>query len=172
MRRPRSAERRATRHARNRRCARHITTGSSSFRASAARRASSTILSVPAPNTTATADAVATGVKVANPDLSVWVLTGNGDWLAIGGNHFIHAIVRNVDLNCILFNNEIYGLTKGQYSPTTSWARSPRPRPTARVKSRSIPANWPSAPRRPSSPSCHPRAESGDVGGGIPWSTA
>ena len=65
------------------------------------------------------ANAVATGVKVANPDLSVWVCTGDGDSLAIGGNHFIHAIRRNVDLNCILFNNEIYGLTKGQYSPTT-----------------------------------------------------
>ena len=66
------------------------------------------------------ANAVATGVKTANPRLSVWVTTGDGDSLAIGGNHFIHAIRRNVDLNCILFNNEIYGLTKGQYSPTTS----------------------------------------------------
>ena len=62
------------------------------------------------------ANAVATGVKVANPRLSVWVTTGDGDSLAIGGNHFIHAIRRNVDLNVILFNNEIYGLTKGQYS--------------------------------------------------------
>lgn len=65
------------------------------------------------------AAAVATGIKVANPDLSVWVCTGDGDSLAIGGNHFIHALRRNVDLNIILFNNEIYGLTKGQYSPTT-----------------------------------------------------
>lgn len=65
------------------------------------------------------AAAIATGIKVANPDLSVWVCTGDGDSLAIGGNHFIHAIRRNVDLNIILFNNEIYGLTKGQYSPTT-----------------------------------------------------
>ena len=56
---------------------------------------------------------------MANPDLSVWVCTGDGDSLAIGGNHFIHAIRRNIDLNVILFNNEIYGLTKGQYSPTT-----------------------------------------------------
>lgn len=63
--------------------------------------------------------AIATGLKVANPDLSVWVCTGDGDSLAIGGNHFIHAIRRNVNLNMILFNNEIYGLTKGQYSPTT-----------------------------------------------------
>lgn len=65
------------------------------------------------------AAAVATGLKVANPDLSVWVCSGDGDSLAIGGNHFIHAIRRNVNLNMILFNNEIYGLTKGQYSPTT-----------------------------------------------------
>lgn len=63
--------------------------------------------------------AVATGVKVANPELSVWVCTGDGDSLAIGGNHFIHALRRNVNLNIILFNNEIYGLTKGQYSPTS-----------------------------------------------------
>ena len=65
------------------------------------------------------ASAIATGVKVANPDLSVWQITGDGDALAIGGNHFIHAIRRNVDINIILFNNEIYGLTKGQYSPTS-----------------------------------------------------
>ena len=63
--------------------------------------------------------AIATGVKVANPKLSVWVCTGDGDSLAIGGNHFINAIRRNVDLNIVLFNNEIYGLTKGQYSPTS-----------------------------------------------------
>lgn len=65
------------------------------------------------------ASAIATGVKVANPKLSVWQTTGDGDALAIGGNHFIHAIRRNIDLNIILFNNEIYGLTKGQYSPTS-----------------------------------------------------
>jgi 2-oxoglutarate ferredoxin oxidoreductase subunit beta len=65
------------------------------------------------------APAIATGVKVANPQLSVWVVTGDGDSLAIGGNHFIHAIRRNIDLNIILFNNKIYGLTKGQYSPTS-----------------------------------------------------
>lgn len=65
------------------------------------------------------AAAIATGVKVANPNLSVWVATGDGDSLAIGGNHFIHAIRRNVNLNIILFNNKIYGLTKGQFSPTT-----------------------------------------------------
>ncbi|MGH9761495.1 MAG: 2-oxoacid:ferredoxin oxidoreductase subunit beta [Blastocatellia bacterium] len=65
------------------------------------------------------APAVATGVKAANPDLSVWVITGDGDALSIGGNHLIHAIRRNLDLNIILFNNRIYGLTKGQYSPTS-----------------------------------------------------
>lgn len=65
------------------------------------------------------APAIASGVKVANPKLKVWQITGDGDALAIGGNHFIHAIRRNVDLNVILFNNQIYGLTKGQYSPTS-----------------------------------------------------
>jgi len=65
------------------------------------------------------AAAVATGVKVANPKLTVWQITGDGDCLAIGGNHFIHSVRRNVDLNVLLFNNQIYGLTKGQYSPTT-----------------------------------------------------
>jgi 2-oxoglutarate ferredoxin oxidoreductase subunit beta len=65
------------------------------------------------------ASAIATGLKVANPQLSVWQITGDGDALAIGGNHFIHAIRRNIDLNIILFDNQIYGLTKGQYSPTS-----------------------------------------------------
>lgn len=65
------------------------------------------------------ASAISTGVKVANPTLSVWQVTGDGDALAIGGNHFIHAIRRNIDINIILFNNQIYGLTKGQYSPTS-----------------------------------------------------
>ncbi len=65
------------------------------------------------------APGIATGVKLANPDLSVWVITGDGDAMAIGGNHFIHVLRRNVDLNIILFNNEIYGLTKGQFSPTS-----------------------------------------------------
>jgi 2-oxoglutarate ferredoxin oxidoreductase subunit beta len=66
------------------------------------------------------ASAIASGVKTANPELSVWQITGDGDALAIGGNHFIHAIRRNIDINIILFNNEIYGLTKGQYSPTST----------------------------------------------------
>jgi len=65
------------------------------------------------------ATAVASGVKAANPDLSVWVMTGDGDAMAIGGNHFIHLIRRNIDINVVLFNNRIYGLTKGQYSPTS-----------------------------------------------------
>lgn len=65
------------------------------------------------------APAIASGVKLANPDLSVWVITGDGDSMAIGGNHFIHVLRRNLDLNIILFNNEIYGLTKGQFSPTS-----------------------------------------------------
>jgi 2-oxoglutarate/2-oxoacid ferredoxin oxidoreductase subunit beta len=65
------------------------------------------------------ANAIATGVKVANPDLSVWVITGDGDGLSIGGNHMIHSLRRNINLKIILFNNEIYGLTKGQYSPTS-----------------------------------------------------
>ncbi len=65
------------------------------------------------------APAVATGVKLANPDLSVWVITGDGDGLSIGGNHLLHLFRRNLDINVILFNNQIYGLTKGQYSPTS-----------------------------------------------------
>jgi 2-oxoglutarate/2-oxoacid ferredoxin oxidoreductase subunit beta len=65
------------------------------------------------------ATAISTGMKVANPTLSIWQATGDGDALAIGGNHFIHAIRRNIDINIVLFNNRIYGLTKGQYSPTS-----------------------------------------------------
>ena len=65
------------------------------------------------------APALATGVKLANPALSVWQITGDGDALAIGGNHFIHAIRRNININILLFNNRVYGLTKGQFSPTS-----------------------------------------------------
>ena len=65
------------------------------------------------------APALATGIATANPDLSVWVVTGDGDGLSIGGNHLIHALRRNVNLKILLFNNQIYGLTKGQYSPTS-----------------------------------------------------
>ncbi len=66
------------------------------------------------------ATAIATGVKIARPDLSVWVATGDGDLMSIGGNHFIHTCRKNVDIKILLFNNEIYGLTKGQYSPTSA----------------------------------------------------
>jgi 2-oxoglutarate/2-oxoacid ferredoxin oxidoreductase subunit beta len=65
------------------------------------------------------AAAIATGVKAANPDLLVWIATGDGDGLSIGGNHMAHILRRNLDVNILLFNNEIYGLTKGQYSPTS-----------------------------------------------------
>ena len=86
------------------------------------------------------AAAVATGIKVANPDLSVWVCTGDGDSLAIGGNHFIHAIRRNVDLNIILFNNEIYGLTKGQYSPTSKLGKVTKTSPFGTIEEPFSPA--------------------------------
>ncbi len=69
------------------------------------------------------APAVATGIATANPDLSVWVVTGDGDGLSIGGNHLIHALRRNVNLKILLFNNQIYGLTKGQYSPTSEMGK-------------------------------------------------
>src|SRR6266851_3522446 len=75
------------------------------------------------------APAIATGIKAANPDLSVWVITGDGDALSIGGNHFIHAIRRNLDLKIILFNNRIYGLTKGQYSPTSEFGKRTKSTP-------------------------------------------
>ena len=72
------------------------------------------------------APSIATGVKLANPELDVWVVTGDGDGLSIGGNHMLHVLRRNVDLQILLFNNEIYGLTKGQYSPTSKvGTRSP-----------------------------------------------
>src|SRR5947207_4741205 len=75
------------------------------------------------------APAVATGVKAANPDLSVWVITGDGDALSIGGNHFVHVLRRNLDINYILFNNRIYGLTKGQYSPTSVFGQRTKSTP-------------------------------------------
>ena len=80
------------------------------------------------------ANAIATGVKTANPDVSGWVATGDGDSLAIGGNHFIHAIRRNVNLNVVLFNNEIYGLTKGQYSPTSKLGKITKTSPYGTVE--------------------------------------
>ena len=72
---------------------------------------------------------VATGLKVVNPDLSVWVITGDGDSLSIGGNHLLHVLRRNVDLNILLFNNRIYGLTKGQYSPTSEQGKKTKSTP-------------------------------------------
>jgi 2-oxoglutarate/2-oxoacid ferredoxin oxidoreductase subunit beta len=80
------------------------------------------------------AAAIGTGVKVANPRLSVWIATGDGDSLAIGGNHFIHIIRRNVDVNIILFNNQIYGLTKGQYSPTTPMGKVTKTSPQGTIE--------------------------------------
>ncbi|HVG30466.1 MAG TPA: 2-oxoacid:ferredoxin oxidoreductase subunit beta [Pyrinomonadaceae bacterium] len=79
------------------------------------------------------APAVATGIKASNPELSVWVITGDGDALSIGGNHFIHAIRRNLDINYILFNNRIYGLTKGQYSPTSEFGKRTKSTPMGAI---------------------------------------
>ena len=79
------------------------------------------------------APAIATGIKCANPELSVWVITGDGDALSIGGNHFIHAIRRNLDINYILFNNRIYGLTKGQYSPTSEFGKKTKSTPAGTI---------------------------------------
>lgn len=86
------------------------------------------------------AAAIATGVKSANPELSVWVVSGDGDSLAIGGNHFIHAIRRNIDINLLLFNNRIYGLTKGQYSPTSDRGFVSKSSPYGTVEDPFIPA--------------------------------
>lgn len=86
------------------------------------------------------AAAIATGVKSANPELSVWIVTGDGDSLAIGGNHTIHAIRRNIDINIILFNNRIYGLTKGQYSPTSDRGFVSKSSPYGTVEDPFIPA--------------------------------
>ena len=75
------------------------------------------------------APALATGLKVARPDLSVWVVTGDGDALSIGGNHILHSMRRNVDIKVLLFNNRIYGLTKGQYSPTSEVGKKTKTSP-------------------------------------------
>ncbi|MBN1587547.1 MAG: 2-oxoacid:ferredoxin oxidoreductase subunit beta [Candidatus Omnitrophica bacterium] len=80
------------------------------------------------------APAVATGLKIANPELSVWVVTGDGDGLSIGAGHFIHTLRRNVDLNLLLFNNRIYGLTKGQYSPTSEAGKKTKSSPWGSVE--------------------------------------
>jgi 2-oxoglutarate ferredoxin oxidoreductase subunit beta len=79
------------------------------------------------------APTVATGVKCANPNLQVWVVTGDGDGLSIGGNHLIHALRRNVDLKVLLFNNRIYGLTKGQYSPTSEIGKKTKSSPMGTI---------------------------------------
>jgi 2-oxoglutarate ferredoxin oxidoreductase subunit beta len=79
------------------------------------------------------APAIASGLKLARPELSVWVVTGDGDALAIGGNHFIHAMRRNVDLKIILLNNRIYGLTKGQYSPTSELGMKTKTTPLGNI---------------------------------------
>ena len=84
--------------------------------------------------------AIATGVKTSHPELSVWQMTGDGDCLAIGGNHFIHELRRNVDLNICLFNNRIYGLTKGQYSPTSPKGFVSKSSPFGTVERPFIPA--------------------------------
>jgi 2-oxoglutarate ferredoxin oxidoreductase subunit beta len=80
------------------------------------------------------AAAIATGVKLANPHLSVWMITGDGDSMAIGGNHFIHTIRRNIDINILLFNNQIYGLTKGQYSPTSPMGKVTKTSPMGTIE--------------------------------------
>lgn len=79
------------------------------------------------------APAIASGLKIARPDLSVWVATGDGDGLSIGGNHMIHVLRRNVDINILMFNNQIYGLTKGQYSPTSEMGKVTKTSPVGSV---------------------------------------
>lgn len=86
------------------------------------------------------AAAIATGFKVANPQMTVWQISGDGDGLAIGGNHFIHAVRRNIDLNILLLNNKIYGLTKGQYSPTSDRGFISKSSPYGTVEDPFIPA--------------------------------
>lgn len=79
------------------------------------------------------APAIATGVKAYNPDLSVWVVTGDGDGLSIGGNHLLHALRRNINIKILLFNNRIYGLTKGQYSPTSELGKKTKSTPVGSI---------------------------------------
>jgi len=85
------------------------------------------------------APAVATGLKASRPDLSVWVVTGDGDGLSIGGNHLIHCIRRNLDVNILLFNNRIYGLTKGQYSPTSPLGKVTKSTPAGAIDNPLLP---------------------------------
>ncbi len=86
------------------------------------------------------APALASGIKVARPELSVWIITGDGDALSIGGNHFVHILRRNLDVNILLFNNEIYGLTKGQYSPTSKRGHKTKTSPMGSLDSPFSPA--------------------------------
>jgi 2-oxoglutarate ferredoxin oxidoreductase subunit beta len=79
------------------------------------------------------APAIATGIKAINPGLSVWVITGDGDGLSIGGNHFLHVLRRNVDIKLLMFNNQIYGLTKGQYSPTSPLGKKAKSTPMGSI---------------------------------------
>jgi len=81
------------------------------------------------------APTIATGLKLAQPDLMVWLVTGDGDGLSIGGNHLIHTLRRNIDIKILLFNNEIYGLTKGQYSPTSRMGTKTKTSPTGSIES-------------------------------------
>ena len=87
------------------------------------------------------AAAIASGVKCANPKLCVWEITGDGDALAIGGNHFIHTLRRNIDINIVLFNNKIYGLTKGQYSPTSNRGAITKTSPMGTIENPFIPGH-------------------------------
>ena len=111
------------------------------------------------------APAFAMGIKIANPELSVWMATGDGDGLSIGGNHLLHCLRRNVDIKILLFNNRIYGLTKGQYSPTSEVGKVTKStpvgsadHPSIRRASRSArtraSSRAPSTPRRSTSPTC------------------
>jgi 2-oxoglutarate ferredoxin oxidoreductase subunit beta len=88
------------------------------------------------------APAIATGVKLANPELDVWVITGDGDGLSIGGNHLLHVLRRNIDLQIMLFNNQIYGLTKGQYSPTSQVGKVTPSSPLGSIDQPIVPARF------------------------------
>ena len=99
------------------------------------------------------APAIASGLSLHRPDLDVWVVTGDGDALSIGGNHLVHALRRNVNLKILLFNNQIYGLTKGQYSPTSQLGQVTKTSPTGVIDTPFNPRQpGARAPRRPSSP--------------------
>src|SRR3982074_2049873 len=89
------------------------------------------------------APAIATGLAMARPDLHVWVVTGDGDALSIGGNHLIHSLRRNVNIKILLFNNQIYGLTKGQYSPTSEVGKVTKSTPMGSLGHPFIPLSLP-----------------------------